>query len=527
MTSPPHNPRRRYLNHACCTLFTSDLTSSQHVLEDVQSITASLPLKKASTFHSPTTPPSHDYDPILNIPSLPKRSPTCPKALEDAVASGERRVAQFLGVVDRSLSGLEKFSSDSQATLRADELPVPRFMVDTHIVETDDMDIDSLPDHAASASPHHNHRRSVPKHHASDSGIGSTITDSEDIKLREYSGMRHRIEREPTEYPSTSNSAVVGKLGSGDAKAAPETGLVRSGINGTTGSSPSRVMGNRHALSEYACRQIQKYIIIPIVKEEKLKEFHPLIFGIPQRVGRKEITCLRDLEKVLLWLAPVSGSFDKGERSLVAYYFDRGVKKCSVSKTSFINFCETSIQCIHTTVGHLNEQDQRRPADRPYTNGYFLDLVEQVRQYAAMLAASRERAASGEALAEQDVMAYVSLSRFHETLSKLPRDERIGLEGGLTQTGRPAELVRIKAGQSTSLRTGAVIKSEDSDINLGGFQQTSSEDMDDDTLRIMGRRRKSAQAIARDTQRCSDCDKEFKRPCDLTYGNGLFFLNRG
>ena len=406
MTSPPHNPRRRYLNRASPIPFPSDLTSSsQYVLEDVRSVTASLPLKKASTFHSPTTPPSHDYDPILNIPSLPRRSPTCPKALEDAVACGERRVAQFLGVVDRSLSGLENFPSDSQETLRAEELPVPRFMVDTQVFESDDMEIDPSPDCTAVDPPRHHHRRSGHKHHSSDSGIGSTTTDSEDIKFREYSGMRHCLEQRLMESPSASNGTVVGKLGNSDAKAATQTGLVRSGINGTTGSSPSCVMGNRHALSEYACRQIQKYIIIPIIKEEKLKEFHPLVLGIPQRVGRKEITCLRDLEKVLLWLAPVSDSFNKGRWSSVAYCFNHGVKRCSVSKTSFINFCETSIQCIHTAVDHLNEQDQRRPADRPYTNGYFLDLVAQVQQYAAMLAASRERAATGEALAEEDVTA--------------------------------------------------------------------------------------------------------------------------
>ena len=69
-------------------------------------------------------------------------------------------------------------------------------------------------------------------------------------------------------------------------------------------------------------------------------------------------------------------------------------KKWSESKASYINFCETSIQCIHTTVDHLNESDQRRPTDRPYTNGYFLDLVEQVRQYAAEMAASRASAGS-------------------------------------------------------------------------------------------------------------------------------------
>lgn len=160
-------------------------------------------------------------------------------------------------------------------------------------------------------------------------------------------------------------------------------------------------------MSEYACRQIQKYIISPIVRESSLKDFHPLVQGIPYRVGRKEITCLRDLEKVLLWLAPVSQSYRNQERRLA---YGVGVKKWSISKASFLNFCETSIQCIHTTVDYLNEADQRRPSDRTYTNGYFLDLTEQVRQYAAMITASRERLAAGRGSAEDQAMAYVPYS---------------------------------------------------------------------------------------------------------------------
>ena len=39
---------------------------------------------------------------------------------------------------------------------------------------------------------------------------------------------------------------------------------------------------------------------------------------------------------------------------------------------------------------------------------------------------------------------------------------------------------------------------------------------DDDALRSMARRRKSAQAPAKQVQQCRDCDKIFKRPCDLT-----------
>ena len=90
-------------------------------------------------------------------------------------------------------------------------------------------------------------------------------------------------------------------------KAGPSLDECRSqtGINGVAAPNAASTTVNQHALSEYACRQIHKYIIVPITREEKLKDFHPLVNGIPYRVARKEITCLRDLEKVLLWLAPV------------------------------------------------------------------------------------------------------------------------------------------------------------------------------------------------------------------------------
>lgn len=377
----------------------------------------------------------------MSIPLLPRRSPTCPKTLENAVEAGERRIADLLGAVDRSLSGLEGFSTDSQDTLKADDLPVPRFMLDAHCVESDDMDIESSRDHVVLPE---RKIRVAHKHHRSDSGIGSSVTDSDEMKQDADEGH--------------SPSAAVSE--------------VRSGINGSSS------IGIQHALSEYACRQIQKYIISPIVRESSLKDFHPLVQGIPYRVGRKEITCLRDLEKVLLWLAP----------------------KWSISKSAFLNFCETSIQCIHTTVEYLNESDQRRPTDRPYTNGYFLDLTEQVRQYAAMITAARERMAAGRGTADDEAMA----------------NERLGLHGGLSRNGRPVELVRTRNGQAISLRTGTDVKTESNGtVSPKDFKRSASEEFDDDLLRSMGRRRKGAPP-PKDIHHCRDCEKVFKRPCDLT-----------
>ena len=98
-----------------------------------------------------------------------------------------------------------------------------------------------------------------------------------------------------------------------------------------------------------------------------------------------------------------------------------GVKDYSRTPRKYLQFCERSIRVLHTTVTTLHESDQRAPSDRPYTQGYFFDLVEQVRlgdesdlirlvltlllqirRYATILAATREKEEKGDKLDEMD-----------------------------------------------------------------------------------------------------------------------------
>ena len=102
---------------------------------------------------------------------------------------------------------------------------------------------------------------------------------------------------------------------------------------------------------------------------------------------------------------------------------------------------------------------------------------------------------------------------YRQTLTIISHEE-LGLRGGLSQTGRPVELIRIKDGQSVSLRTGKVVDRDSPSIH--GNKRSASEETDEDVLRSMARRRKNALPTMKEAQRCSECDKEFKRPCDLT-----------
>ena len=483
MAFPSSHPRRRFLPTPHVDTQYPTLPAEAH---DASSPTFSI--RKSATFHSPPSPASSESDPILSIPSLPRRSPTSKHDLEDILVAGDSHIAKVIGAVDRSFSGLTLFSAEPHTTLAdADSDPVPRFMINTSKHPAAPRDLSHLP-----ALPQD---RRAHKHHTSDSGIGSSESSVASAFDRKP-GMSHDV-------PPSSSTDIPPVRAAG----AFSEGRVRTGINGAAMLNDTAAK-LQTALSEYACRQIQKHIILPIIREEKLKDFHPLVHGIPRRVNRKEITCLRDLEKVLLWLAPVSDDCHPGETRRSGLILD--AKKWSVSKASFLLFCETSIQCIHTTVNYLNEREQARPTDRPYTNGYFLDLVEQVRQYASIVAASRARdQQSGES---SEPTPYGVDSSFK--VSTDPNSEKkLQLVGGLGQTGRPAEFAVNEGNRLVSLRTGEEVAVDDSKTGTKRAMEWAS---DEDVARSMARRRKSAGLAAREEQRCRECGKVFKRPCDLT-----------
>jgi hypothetical protein len=241
---------------------------------------------------------------------------------------------------------------------------------------------------------------------------------------------------------------------------------------------------NLPRLSARASNRIHEHILKPLLSKSSLKNFHPIVKDCPRRIHGKEIVCLRDLEKTLIFMAP--------ERTKTA--------------ALYLDFCLTSIRCIQATVEFLNDREQTRPHDRPYTNGYFVDLVDQIKQYALQVAAAKEKEAKGEKLDEMDPES----------------SDEVKLHGGLTENGRPAELVRVKKnGKAISIATGKPIASLEED-SKGAMQmkRSISEEAEDDEsiMRSMARRKRSASAAELTPKRCREpgCKKEFKRPCDLT-----------
>jgi len=452
-------------------------------------------IRKGDTFHVPHKHDQDLWDPLASdskskgtaTPSMPPRSTTCPQSLEDLlIGSGERRAADLISRVDQAIAAQSKLALGNLLSEPA-VLPAPTL------------------DNSRS--------RQTSRSRSADSGIGSSIASESGkcAKASEASLHSTYLNLESPADPSQASSI------------SPSTSESMTAISVAT---------EERGLSEYAKDQIHRHIIQPILREPSLKEFHSLLKDVPHRIGSKEIKNLRDLEKTLIFCAPVS--FCDQEMGYTFTYWVSGVKDHSRTPRKYLHFCERTIRVLHTTVTTLHESDQRAPTDRPYTQGYFFDLVEQVcfgctdsavspaftnkimqiRRYATILAATRERQTKEEKVDAMDHSPYASASSNHITAFCSPTSsESVSLHGGLSHNGKQAELVRHKDGKVISLATGRVISDEEMGPPTTTKRHMDTEFDDDETLRSMARRKKNAKP---EIHECPQCDKEFKRPCDLT-----------
>ncbi|KFZ03309.1 hypothetical protein V502_11053 [Pseudogymnoascus sp. VKM F-4520 (FW-2644)] len=524
--TPPHP--RRSLKTTSSSPMTPRSAASASTLDTISMTPHKL--RKGATFHNPPSPVSDHFV----VPCLPRRSQT---SLEDVVEAHKRRVALTLGDIDRGLSAVDLGAPHpTTQNFRDDSLPVPQGFLN-HTVDTNRCESRSTMSPIASQSDfsiggrslrprRHNRRPST--HHASDSGLGSSImsASSEKRGVTAAGGLTCLTDEQGAK--STVSASAITR------SAAPHR------------SSPD----TQPRLSERATNRIHEFILKPLLATPSLKDFHPIVADCPRRINEKEIVCLRDLEKTLMFMAPVSDihNDDDAVRAFT-HWFSSRLKEHSKTAKLYLEFCVTSIRCIQATVEFLNEREQTRPNDRPYTSGYFIDLVDQIRNYAQSVQASREKE-EGET-DDMDVQPYVTLPQIEASALSVPtktlriessgarvhsrkykktaadhprsRSEQIKLYGGVAKNGRPAELVRVKNdGTAISLATGKQIKMEsieDDEKNGVMMKRSLSQELDDEEsiMRSMARRKRSATAEIQ-AKKCSEpgCTKEFKRSCDLT-----------
>lgn len=140
-----HPRRRPALNDALPVLVTDPHAGS-----------SKMPLRKGETFNTPTTP-STERDPVLNIRSLPRRTPT---SLE-AIAASEQRMTSLLG---RLTLESEEQQSDSSSSADANE----------------------------AGTDFSSKKMRISHSHGSDSGLGSSISSVTDSGSDEEKGNFHQ-----------------------------------------------------------------------------------------------------------------------------------------------------------------------------------------------------------------------------------------------------------------------------------------------------------------------------------------------
>jgi hypothetical protein len=504
------NPRR-----TTKTTSSAALTPTSENASGRPTVNTNMSLRKGATFHHPTTP-ERELPHHFKTPALPRRSQS---TLEDVVDAHKRRVALTLGDIDRGLSALEDPSPTARQAFPDEADPIPQGFLDHTLGAPATKSYGPIMDGVMSQEPASNGRRSL----------------------------RPRHNRRPSRY---SDSALGSSIGSRSGKSAADTlptsvseeqctkSIVAASAITRSAAADSSTIQSLPRLSARASNRIHEHILKPLLAKPSLKDFHPIVKDCPRRIHGKEIVCLRDLEKTLIFMAPVSDFIHDDVGGGVAHWFSR-LKERTKTAALYLDFCLTSIRCIQATVEFLSEREQTRPHDRPYTNGYFVDLVDQIKQYAQQVQAAKEKEENGESLDDTDPEAYVhrrgAIGKSRDSVcfrEFTPRSEsfanyfrfsgdEVRLHGGLTKNGRPAELIRVKKnGKAISIATGLPVELEEDSKEAMRFKRSLSEEAEEDEsiLRSMARRKRSASAAELAPKRCREpgCEKEFKRPCDLT-----------
>lgn len=458
------NPRRRMMTR-----------SGSMAAEHEMALKTTTTLQKGATFHSPSSPKSAAADEDI----LPPRLTRSQSQLDDVTDANRRRMAitrTTLNDIDEALANtsLTESKPKKKSAFRDTSAPVPRGLFSLPVVD---------PAMAKEQERRVLRPRSVrrTRQHASDSGLGSSLA-------------------------STNDKASA-------ADAAPKNNTKTQVAARSTTTSNNNLAPS---LSRRAVNRIHEHTLRPLLEKPTLKPFESIVLDIPSRIRSKEIICLRDVEKTLIFMAPVSqlltgvGVWSDAYRKL-------RLKEKAKTAALYMDFCLTSIRCVQATVEYLTDHEQVRPADRPYTNGYFIDLKEQIYEYGRQLATKENGDLPNEMDIDKYVPRFVPLNHSNHA-NATPRGDEIRLFGGIAENGRPAELVRVKQdGTAFSMATGKPVDLNEAPVK---FKRSLSEQLDDDEeiMRSMARRKKNATAEELAPKKCREpgCNKEFKRPCDLT-----------
>lgn len=503
---PPPTPFAHRRSHR---LITTHLPLSPPASpESSACVLSKMSLSKAATFHQPSSPATAD-DPVLSIPHLTRRSPTCSSAVLTSWLSEKEDVAQSIIDFEQTFSGARgRKLSSRRRSIKGLEQPPQIFRVSLPSDEGLGSSISPASDKGLAKT----FERALDLLSNKDSGLGTSISDSVEKVVgntSEEDGLvkdliqgwiarcvlmcENVVNHSPTEADQLdATPRRLRQRGSALPIKAPFT-YTPSAVTQSIAPFP-RASARHPPLSSSAHSTIKDFIISPILREDRFEDLHPLVTALGSRTN-KAIRCLRDLERSLIFQPLVS--------TLISQRLPRSDdihKTLDISRELYRVFGEFTVQLVVDTYQHLSESEQRRAADRPYDNGYFLDLVQQVNRLASHIGSSSRGQQAGTAAEGEDEDDNMAFSI----------EDEVTLEGGLGQTGNEAELVRWKNGKGYSLRTGLPYEP------TPGIKRQSSDALDEDVARSMARRKKGYIPEIVELK-CHDptCDKTFTRKCDL------------
>lgn len=468
------NPRRgRHVSRPPSLASTADVHASRSRYQ----------LKKNQTFHSKSPSSSDDEDPLADLACSPRRSSTSPAALQ-AILAGQQRMNKLLSRFDLD-------SSDSAPRQERDGLPVPRGYLDIHFERSQSGKGDSFHYDLRRGPSRKDSQTKVRKVHChpSDSGLGTSISSCETASARQG-------ELSLLQAPDMHFNLILPAAKESRSKTVTRTqSAITSSLMAVEPESASK-----QNLSLSASEEIEKRILTPLLGQEFCKPFHHLVESAREQIEKKQIGTLRDLEKSLLHGAAVSTI-----RTLASNCMPlTNLQDVEAEVGSYYQFCSSTILCLSETYTHLDPRDLCIPTDKSYSNSYFLDLTAQVHRFKAMRDEARKN--------KKEASYVYSLNNRQRPETDQLSELKLTLEGGMSQTGRPLELVAQKEGQAVSMQTGEAYDAHAPPLVK---RTLSLNEADEGARRSMARRKKNAPPMNINTK-CSHCDKIFQRPCDLT-----------
>lgn len=139
---------------------------------------------------------------------------------------------------------------------------------------------------------------------------------------------------------------------------------------------PNVLLHSLPGFSTHALTRINKHVLENLWAKPSLKDFQSIVKECTSGMHLNEIACLRDLEKTLISMAQVRTSKPYCEN------YANLSKERAKTPALYLEFCLISLRCIQETVGFLNVTEQTRVYDRPYSNSYFVDVTDQIKQIA-------------------------------------------------------------------------------------------------------------------------------------------------